>query len=199
MEESRRDRRKTSLNWREYIVEGIIIVIVLSLFASVGYAFFTLPRTDNLESLQLKSATQVYDANGVPVSKLFEQNRIVVAISSISAYIPQAIVANEDVRFYSHFGVDPIGILRAVWVDIRTGSLAEGGSTITQQLAREMFLTQEQTFIRKLKEALLALMIERRFSKQEILQAYLNQVYFGEGRMGLKPPPRYISASTPPN
>ena len=104
----------------------------------------------------------------------------------MSPYIPQAIVANEDTRFYSHFGIDPIGILRAVWVNLRSGGIAEGGSTVTQQLAREMFLTQEQTLIRKIKEAILAIIIERKFSKQEIMQAYLNQVYFGEGAYGVE-------------
>lgn len=172
--------------WREYVVDGIIIILILSMFGSIGYAFFTLPSTDNLESLQLVSATQVYDINGQLVSKLFEENRTVVSINSMALNLRQAIIANEDSRFYSHIGIDPWGILRAIVVDIRTGSLAEGGSTITQQLAKNMFLTQERTFMRKLKEVLLALIIERRFSKQEILQAYLNQVYFGEGAYGVE-------------
>jgi penicillin-binding protein 1A len=172
--------------WREYIVDSIIVIVILSLFASVGYAFFSLPKTDNLDQLQLVAATQVFDINGQLISKLFEENRIVVSINSISPYVQQAIVANEDTRFYSHFGIDPIGIIRAAVINVRYGGIVEGGSTITQQLAKNLFLTQEQTFGRKIKEALLAVLIERKFSKQEILQAYLNQVYFGEGAYGIE-------------
>ena len=163
-----------------------LLALAIILMASVVYAFYSLPNTDNLEKLQMKAASEVYDINGLLISKLFEENRTIVTINNISPYLAKAIVANEDVRFYSHYGIDPIGILRAVWVDIRNRSIVEGGSTITQQLARNMFLTQEQTIGRKLKEVLLALVIEHKFSKQEILQAYLNQVYFGEGAYGVE-------------
>ena len=171
---------------RVLLLRGAAILLIISLFAGTGCAFFGLPKTDNLDSLQMVAATQVYDINGQVISKLFEENRVVVTISNISPYVQQAIVANEDVRFYWHIGVDPIGLLRAVWVNIQTRSLAEGASTLTQQLAREMFLTQERTFTRKIKEAILALIIDSKFSKQEILQAYLNQVYFGEGAYGVE-------------
>lgn len=171
---------------RYVLTESIIIFIILTLCLGTGNAFFNLPNTNDLESLKFKTATQVFDINGQLISKLFEENRIVVSINNVSPYVQQAIIANEDSRFYKHLGIDPIGILRAVWVDIRRGEIVEGGSTITQQLAKNMFLTQEQTWIRKLKEALLALIIERKFSKQEILQAYLNQVYFGEGAYGIE-------------
>ncbi|SDF75865.1 transglycosylase domain-containing protein [Sporolituus thermophilus] len=174
------------MHWREYIIDVIIVVVILSIFAGIGYAFFSLPRTDTLDNLQHIAATQVFDINGQLISKLFEENRIVVSLNNISPYVQQAIIANEDTRFYSHFGIDPIGIVRALIVDIRTRSLAEGGSTITQQLAKNMFLTQERTLGRKIKEALLAIVIERKFSKQEILQAYLNQIYFGEGAYGIE-------------
>lgn len=181
------ERQKKCVPQKYRYIAGILIVFaVLHFFAGIGYTFFGLPKADNLESLQMVAATQVYDINGQLISKLFEENRIVVTINNMSPYIQHAIVANEDIRFYWHIGVDPIGLLRAIWVNIRSGSLVEGGSTITQQLAREMFLTQERTFTRKIKEAVLALIIERRFSKQEILQAYLNQVYFGEGAYGVE-------------
>ena len=174
--------------WRKkrYIIDGIILFIILCFFGSIAYAFFTLPQTNKLENLQFMKATQVFDVNGQLISKLFEENRIVVPISSMAYYVQQAIIDNEDTRFYSHAGVDPIGIVRALWVDLRMGSFAEGGSTLTQQLAKNMFLTQEKTFTRKIKEVLIALIIERKYSKQEILQAYLNQVYFGEGAYGVE-------------
>ncbi len=163
----------------------IIIIIIISLFTNIGYAFF-LPQVDSLDDLHLVAATQVFDANGQLISKLFEENRIVVSINNMSPYIQQAIIANEDSRFYNHIGIDPIGIIRAMWVNLRSGGLVEGGSTLTQQLAKNMFLTQERTFTRKIKEIFLAILIERKFSKQEILQAYLNQVYFGEGAYGVE-------------
>ncbi|HWR45574.1 PBP1A family penicillin-binding protein [Sporomusa sp.] len=168
------------------IIKITVLVILLTMSANIGYAFLGLPGTDNLDNLNLVAATQVFDINGQLISKLFEENRIVVTINNMSPYVQQAIIANEDTRFYNHFGIDPIGIVRAIVVNIRHGGLVEGGSTITQQLAKNMFLTQERTLIRKLKEALLALIIERRFSKQEIMQAYLNQVYFGEGAYGVE-------------
>lgn len=171
---------------KEYIVDIIIVLVILTIFASIGYAFYSLPRTDNLENLQMVEATQVLDINGNLISKLFEENRTVVTISNISNNLINAIIANEDVRFYKHIGIDPIGILRAVIVNLKKGEVTEGGSTITQQLAKNMFLTQERTILRKIKEALLAILIERKFSKQEILQAYLNQVYFGEGSYGVE-------------
>jgi penicillin-binding protein 1A len=186
MDEHGRSRHRKGVNWREYVVDVLVVVVVLALIAAAGCAFFSLPSTDNLENLSMKAATQIFDVNGQPVAKLFEENRIVVPLSAMSQYVPLAIVANEDVRFYRHLGVDPIGIMRAVWANIRYGGVVEGGSTITQQLARDMFLTQERTLGRKLKEALLALIIEQKFSKNEILQAYLNQVYFGEGAYGVE-------------
>lgn len=179
-------RRKKHARGREYIVDAAVALAVLTAVAIVGFAFLSLPSTDNLENFTMKTATQIFDVTGQPIAKLFEENRTVVPLSSVSPYVPEAIVANEDVRFYHHLGVDPIGILRAVWVNLRYGGVVEGGSTITQQLARGMFLTQEQTITRKIREALLALIIERKFSKEEILQAYLNQVYFGEGAYGIE-------------
>lgn len=167
-------------------VNFVVVIIFIALLLNSGCAFWGLPQADTLENLQLVSATQVYDINGQLISKLFEENRVVVTINNISPYVQQAVVANEDTRFYSHMGIDPIGIIRAIWVNFRSGSLTEGGSTITQQLAKNMFLTQERTFTRKLKEVVLALIIEQKFSKQEILQAYLNQVYFGEGAYGVE-------------
>ncbi len=168
---------------RHWLINSIIVSVSLSV--TVGYAFF-MPQIDSLENLHLVAATQVFDDKGQLLSKLFEENRIVVSITHMSPYIEQAVVANEDSRFYTHIGVDPIGIIRAMVVNMRAGSLVEGGSTLTQQLAKNMFLTQERTFNRKIKEFFLAILIERKFSKQEILQAYLNQVYFGEGAYGVE-------------
>lgn len=170
--------------YRKNIILFLLIAIVST--CTSACSFLGLPQANRIDELHLVEATQVFDSSGQLISKLFEENRIVVSINSMSPYVQQAIIANEDVRFYEHIGIDPIGILRAIWVNLRAGSLTEGGSTITQQLAKNMFLTQERTLTRKIKEALLAFVIETKFSKQEILQAYLNQVYFGEGAYGIE-------------
>lgn len=172
------------MNCKEKIIAVMILLSIC--FPVKAYAFLGLPNIENLNNLNLVSATQVFDVNGKLISKLFEENRVIVTLNNISPYVSQAIIANEDSRFYDHFGIDPIGIFRAAYVNITQGGIVEGGSTITQQLAKNLFLTQEQTFIRKIKEVILAIIIERKFSKQEILQAYLNQVYFGEGAYGIE-------------
>ena len=107
-------------------------------------------------------------------------------LSEVPKNLQNAFIATEDNRFYSHHGIDPIGILRAVWVNIVHDGVAEGGSTITQQLARNAFLTQDRTFKRKIMEALLALRIEQHYTKQEILEMYMNQIYFGQGAYGVQ-------------
>jgi penicillin-binding protein 1A len=100
-------------------------------------------------------------------------------------YLPQAVIATEDRRFYNHFGIDPIGLMRAAIADLAAGHVVEGGSTITQQLAKNLFLTPERNFARKIRETLLALWLEHRFSKDQILEIYLNRVYLGAGTYGV--------------
>src|SRR5690606_767186 len=101
-------------------------------------------------------------------------------------YLPKAFIAIEDRRFYSHFGLDPFGIARAAMANLVHRSVSQGGSTLTQQLAKNLFLTQERTLQRKLQEAELALWLERKYSKTEILELYLNRVYFGSGAYGIE-------------
>ena len=110
----------------------------------------------------------------------------VLRLADLPPYLPQAFLAAEDRRFYSHFGVDPIGIARAARVDLKAKRIVEGGSTITQQIARSLFLTPDQTFRRKLQEAVLAVRIEQRMRKDEILKLYLNRIYFGSGAYGVE-------------
>lgn len=107
-------------------------------------------------------------------------------LSALPKYLPQAFVSIEDRRFYYHFGLDPIGITRAVFVNLMRGRLREGGSTLTQQLAKNLFLTQDRTFERKLQEVILAVWLEVKYSKAQILELYLNRVYFGSGAYGVE-------------
>ena len=130
--------------------------------------------------------TMFYGADGKPWFPL-EEHRRDVPINRISAYLRDAVVAVEDHRFHSHVGIDPIAIGRAVWRDVRAGGLEEGGSTLTQQLARTLFLTASRgDWMRKAKEAVLALMIEQRLSKQQILELYLNRIYLGGNVYGVE-------------
>ncbi len=108
-----------------------------------------------------------------------------VKIQDIPLTLQQAVIAVEDSRFYHHYGFDVEGILRAALVNLQTGSIAEGGSTITQQLVRNLFLTQERSMMRKAEEIVLAIDMEMRYSKEEILEMYLNTVYFGSGTYGV--------------
>ncbi len=103
----------------------------------------------------------------------------------MSPYLPDAVLATEDRRFYHHFGIDPIGLARALYVNLRSGDLVQGGSTITQQLAKNVFLTPERSLHRKGQELLLSFWLEHNFTKTQILELYLNRVYFGSGTFGV--------------
>lgn len=120
-----------------------------------------------------------------------------VRLNDIPLTMQQAIIAVEDNRFYQHFGFDIEGILRATLVNMQTGSIAEGGSTITQQLVRNLFLTQEKSVSRKVEEIVLAVDMELRYSKEEILEMYLNTVYFGSGTYGIGPASRVYFGKEP--
>jgi penicillin-binding protein 1A len=131
--------------------------------------------------------TVIYDRNGEVLTKLFaEQNRTDVALATMPAHLRNGVLSTEDQRFYEHTGVDPLGILRALWVDIRNPGSMHGGSTITQQYVKNAFVTPERTITRKVKEAMLAYRIEKRYSKDEILELYLNTIYFGHGAYGVQ-------------
>ncbi len=158
--------------------------------AAVLWAFTvlhrSLPSVTALETIQPLQGTQVFDENDEPISEYQVERRIFVPLPSIPRALRDALIATEDKRFYSHFGLDPIGILRALYQNYRRGRFAEGGSTITQQLTKVLFLTPDKSLERKLKEAVLALELERRYPKDRILEMYLNQVYFGQGAYGVE-------------
>ncbi len=131
-------------------------------------------------------STLVYDANDELVSAVFEEHRIAVPLDKISPHVVNAFIAIEDKRFFRHHGLDYRRILKSAFVNLRAGEIVQGGSTITQQLVRSVLLSREQTYARKLKEAVLARRLEERYSKQQILEAYLNRVYFGHGYYGIE-------------
>ncbi len=177
-------RRKIAL------VSAILLSLVLltGVIAALGirlYLIPNLPSIDTLKEVKLQTPLRVYSADGRLIAEYGEQRRIVLRYDQIPPMMIRAVLAAEDDRFFEHSGVDIKGILRAAITLIRTGEKSQGGSTITMQVARNFFLTREKTYLRKLNEILLALKIEKELSKQEILELYLNKIYFGNRAYGV--------------
>lgn len=146
-----------------------------------------LPRLEREAISAPAQTTKIYSKEGNLIASLHaEENRIVVSFDKISHWAKKAIIAIEDERFYKHKGLDVEAIARALFVDIRAGEIKQGGSTITQQYVRNIYLTREKTIERKIKEALLAFEVEKQYSKDTILEKYLNTVYFGHGCYGIE-------------
>jgi penicillin-binding protein 1A len=145
-----------------------------------------LPQVEALQTYEPSAVTTILSADGRTIQSLFIERRIPVPLEDIPAQLVNAIIAVEDSRFYQHFGIDLKGITRALIQDIRHMKAVQGGSTLTQQLAKVLFLTPEKKLIRKIREAVLAINIERRYTKDEILTFYLNQIYLGDGAYGVE-------------
>ena len=165
------------------------IIVISGLIGGVVYLNVLskdLPSIDIL-TFSPDQASQIFDYQGKLITNVYAfENRVYVPLDKISDALKKAVIIQEDKRFYEHGALDYRGIMRAIWVDITHFSLEEGASTITQQLARSMFLTMEQTAERKLKEALIAIELEKKFTKDQILEMYLNQIYFGSGAYGVE-------------
>ncbi|HTK13962.1 MAG TPA: PBP1A family penicillin-binding protein [Xanthobacteraceae bacterium] len=145
-----------------------------------------LPPIQNLEIPKRPPSIKILGTDGHVLLTRGDLGSAVVPLSAMPPYLPKAIVAIEDRRFYSHFGIDPFGIARAAIANILHRGVSQGGSTLTQQLAKNLFLTQERTFARKMQEAVLAVWLEHKFTKKQILELYLNRVYFGSGAYGVE-------------
>ena len=166
------------------------LIGVLLLFCAAFYVFFDVPDWQKLDISKLSALAQtssMYDMNGELMSELRgSENRIIVSLDEIPLHTRQAFIAAEDLRFYDHRGIDVYRILGALRSNLKSGSLAEGASTITQQLAKLTHLSAEKTIRRKLEEINLAFQIEKVYNKDEILAMYLNTVYFGRGAYGIQ-------------
>ena len=145
-----------------------------------------LPPVEALRSWKPPVATVIYDAKDRPLGDVALQRRYYVSLKDIPPHVRQAFISAEDKNFYRHPGVDPVAILRAVVANVKRGKIHQGASTITQQLARNLFLTPDRSLKRKIKEALLAIKIERHFTKDQILEMYLNYIYLGQGAYGVE-------------
>ena len=174
-------------------IAKLILSTLLTLFilgcVAVGIVYVQfkseLPDVESLKTVELQQPMQIYTSDGKLIGEVGEQRRIPVKLENIPEKLIQAVLATEDSRFYEHHGLDPIGIARALMVTINKGGTSQGASTITQQLARNFFLTSEKTFTRKAKEAILAIEIENALNKQEILELYLNKIYLGYRSYGV--------------
>jgi penicillin-binding protein 1A len=181
---SQRVKRK----WKFVLHSALIMVVIIAGMAIAAIKWFSrdLPSMARLEMIEPALKTRILAADSTVIKEFYIQNRILLSLEEIPVEVQRAFLAIEDRRFYSHFGIDFIRLAAVAWKDLRHWNRREGASTITQQLSRDLFLTKEQTFPRKIKEALLALRIERTYAKDEILELYLNQIYFGAGTYGLE-------------
>ena len=172
------------------LTASFVLVTILSI---VGGGWFLdglrhgLPESEALDRMgDMDQATAVFDTNDQLAFTIYKEQRMEVPLSDISPNLVKAIIATEDQRFYDHRGIDLIRILAAAVTNLREHRAAQGGSTLTQQLARQSFLSSDKTLRRKLKEAVLAWRLEREFTKDELLELYLNKVYFGDGLYGVE-------------
>ncbi|MCE5313624.1 MAG: penicillin-binding protein 1A [Armatimonadota bacterium] len=172
------------------IVTALQVMILLGVSASVGVAlglFINLSKElPSVGDFEPPEATIIYSSDNVILGRIYREDRTNVPLNDIPKNLRDATVAIEDKRFYHHSGIDMRGIARAVWQNLRGQRMAQGGSTITQQLARNVYLTQRKTVNRKIQEVVLAILMERSFTKDKILELYLNQVYYGSGAFGVQ-------------
>ena len=162
------------------------IWVCIGLTAVVGYVGAHLPPIQSLEIPKRPPTIRMLDTAGNEFARRGDMAGEVLALKDMPPHVPRAFIAIEDRRFYDHYGIDPYGIARAAVANVMHRGVAQGGSTLTQQLAKNLFLTQERTLTRKLQEAMLAIWLERKFSKAQILELYLNRVYFGAGAYGIE-------------
>ena len=173
---------------------AIVAVLAMVVFVTAGWAIWFsyeltagLPDRQALKSIgDMAQATTILDAADKQAFTIFKEQRLEVPLESVSPNLIKAVISVEDQRFYEHSGVDAIRVAAAAVRNFETGRRAEGGSTITQQLARQSFLTRDKTYRRKLKEVILAAYIEKMYDKNEILELYLNKVYLGGGLYGVE-------------
>jgi len=166
---------------------GLLLVLWVAILGggAIGYFALTLPDTSQLGVSLRRPTVTILAEDGSTLANLGDLFGEPLTLKQMSPFLPQAVIATEDRRFYGHFGIDPIGLLRAAAVNLRARHVVQGGSTITQQLAKILFLTPERSLSRKIRETLLALWLERRFAKDQILEIYLNRVYLGAGTYGV--------------
>ncbi|MFM5947737.1 MAG: transglycosylase domain-containing protein, partial [Novosphingobium sp.] len=164
---------------------SLALLSLLALTVAVALTAQSLPSFEQIKSTQSEQMIVVRARDGTQLVSLGPSYGKWVGHEQIPQVMKDAMLSTEDKRYYSHIGIDPIGLARSFWVRVRDGRFKQGGSTITQQLARTVFLNNSRSFARKLREGVLALAMEWKFSKDQILELYLNKVYFGGGAYGV--------------
>ena len=185
----KRARRRSGRSLIGTLFYGCFILALwagIGLAALVAYHATQLPPIDQLAVPKRPPNIAIVAADGTLIANRGETGGRTVSLKELPPYLPKAFVAIEDRRFYDHYGVDPLGIVRALVANVLHRGVAQGGSTLTQQLAKNLFLTQERTASRKIQEAILSLWLEHTYSKDQILELYLNRVYFGAGAYGVE-------------
>jgi penicillin-binding protein 1A len=188
------DRVRHVIRAHHRVFAGAVVALAIAMWGAVGAAAWFardvltgLPDREALRGVgTMAQATTLLDVHDKPAFTIFQEQRIEVPLARVSPHLVKAVLAIEDQRFYDHAGVDFVRVVGAALNNVREGRAAQGGSTITQQLARQSFLTPDKTIVRKLKEIVVAARLEGEFSKDEILELYLNKVYFGDGLYGVE-------------
>jgi penicillin-binding protein 1A len=166
---------------------GVLLGLWAIIIGGVALAYFafTLPDTSQLTVAERRPGVTILADDGNLIASFGDLFGRPLTLKEMSPFLPKAVIATEDRRFYHHFGIDPVGLARAALIDLRAGQIVQGGSTITQQLAKIVFLSPERNVARKIRETLLALWLEHRFAKEQLLEIYLNRVYLGAGTYGV--------------
>lgn len=180
-------KNKKSFNFKKIILALFTLLIVVIFGVGCGLFAIGIDGDKDVSDIHPPASSQIFDINGNLITNIHAtENRTIVSLDKIPPNLQNAFIAVEDNRFYEHNGIDIRGIFRALYSNIVNGSVSEGGSTITQQLAKNAFLSQDRTFKRKIQEVFIALRLERQYTKEEILEMYLNQIYFGRGAYGVE-------------
>ncbi len=170
------------------VTVGLALSVVASLFGVWGYYYLVrdLPKLSRIEDYKPPAVTRVLASDGSLMAEFYSEKRYPVKLQEVPDLIRKAFLAAEDASFYSHHGIDPISIMRAAIKNMQSGNVKQGASTITQQVVKNLLLTSEKSLVRKAKEAILSYRLENRFSKDEIFEIYLNQIFFGNSAYGIK-------------
>ncbi len=186
---NKKQKKRSKLRIILYIIGAVSAFGVIGFVSIIVYVYILslqLPSTDEFSKFKYTEPMVVYDAKGNIIAELGAERRYPISIEQIPPYVYQSVVAVEDARFYEHSGIDPLGIARAMVSNIKAGKMVEGGSTLTQQLVKVIYLSPERKVKRKIKEAIIAYRLDKELSKDKILELYLNQVNFGRGAYGIQ-------------
>lgn len=182
--------KPSSLKWFAFIFMGVVVSLILlggvALVAFYVQVDRSLPSAKALKNYHPPIVSTMYAGDGSVIGEFFTERRYLVPLQDMPPHLIKAFLAAEDARFYEHRGIDPVSVIRAMFKNVQAGEIVQGGSTITQQVIKSLLLTPERTWIRKVKEAILAYRIDHSLTKDEILYLYLNQVYLGAGAYGVE-------------